>query len=181
MEAGIGSDASVARRPLASSRCIPHSSAKHAFFTPGPLCHIRGFRPGLQRSRRVGPGPGDQRPAVDPSALPGADFSAPAQGKTRKWQAGPGRRVSAQPRPGRDHPTRDHRSRGRAHRRPLRLRPGRCRGGGAPKPGRPEFVWTMLAEKMGEALDSFSVAELCRLAAMLGVPRADGAAQDYQI
>ena len=50
-----------------------------------------------------------------------------------------------------------------------------------PKPGRPEFVWTMLAEKMGEALDSFSVAELCRLAAMLGVPRADGAAQDYQI
>ena len=61
--------------------------------------------------------------------------------------------------------------------------PGQAAGEAAepPKPGRPEFVWTLLAEKMGEALDSFSVAELCRLAAMGGVPRADVGPQDYQI
>ncbi len=48
-------------------------------------------------------------------------------------------------------------------------------------PGQPDFVWPLLAERIGEVLSTFSVAEVCRLAAMQGVPRADSGAQDYQI
>ena len=45
----------------------------------------------------------------------------------------------------------------------------------------PEFVWPLLADRIGKSLDSFSVAELCRIASLQGVPRADEGAQDYQI
>jgi DNA-binding IscR family transcriptional regulator len=45
----------------------------------------------------------------------------------------------------------------------------------------PSFVWPMLADQIGKLLDNFSVAELCRLASLQGVPRADSHAQDYQI
>ncbi|HIG00132.1 MAG TPA: Rrf2 family transcriptional regulator [Myxococcales bacterium] len=48
-------------------------------------------------------------------------------------------------------------------------------------PGQPDFVWPLLAERIGEVLNTFSVAEVCRLAATQGVPRADSGAQDYQI
>jgi len=58
-------------------------------------------------------------------------------------------------------------------------------GGGAEEsissPRQPEFVWPLLADRIGESLDSFSVAELCRIASLQGVPRADEGAQDYQI
>jgi Rrf2 family protein len=59
--------------------------------------------------------------------------------------------------------------------------PGTGEPGEPVAPGRPEFVWPLLAERMGDVLDSLSVAELCRVASMQGVPRADFGLQDYQI
>jgi len=53
--------------------------------------------------------------------------------------------------------------------------------GEASQAGRPEFLWPLLAGKMGDVLDSFSVAELCHAASMAGVPRADAGPHDYQI
>ena len=49
------------------------------------------------------------------------------------------------------------------------------------KPGQPDFVWPLLAERVADLLGTFSVAEVCRIAAMQGVPRADSGVQDYQI
>jgi Rrf2 family protein len=47
--------------------------------------------------------------------------------------------------------------------------------------GRPRFVWPLLADRVGELLDGLTVAEVCRLASLQGVPRAGSGAQDYQI
>ena len=51
--------------------------------------------------------------------------------------------------------------------------------GGAP--GRPDFLWLLLAQRVGDLLESFSIAEVCRIASSQGVPRADAGAEDYQI
>ncbi|MDG2334041.1 MAG: Rrf2 family transcriptional regulator [Myxococcota bacterium] len=45
----------------------------------------------------------------------------------------------------------------------------------------PSFVWLLLADRIRDLLDDFSVAELCRIASLQGVPRAGSEAQDYQI
>jgi Rrf2 family protein len=47
--------------------------------------------------------------------------------------------------------------------------------------GRPEFVWSLLAERVGGVLDELTVAEICRLASSQGVPRAGSGVHDYQI
>jgi len=52
---------------------------------------------------------------------------------------------------------------------------------GGVSPGQPHFVWPMLSERVAGLLDSFSIAELCRIAATQGVPRAGSGGQDYQI
>lgn len=53
--------------------------------------------------------------------------------------------------------------------------------GGGVSPGQPHFLWPMLSERVAGLLDAFSIAELCRIAATQGVPRADSGGQDYQI
>ena len=64
-------------------------------------------------------------------------------------------------------------------------RPGGGGGGdGAEEvgaPGRPDFLWLLLAQRVGDLLESFSIAEVCRIASSQGVPRADAGAEDYQI
>jgi len=47
--------------------------------------------------------------------------------------------------------------------------------------GRPEFVWSLLAERVGALLDELTLAEICRIASSQGVPRAGSEGHDYQI
>jgi Rrf2 family iron-sulfur cluster assembly transcriptional regulator len=47
--------------------------------------------------------------------------------------------------------------------------------------GRPEFLWSELAERFSDVLDSISLADLCQRAAKEGVPRLSAPVPDYQI
>lgn len=53
------------------------------------------------------------------------------------------------------------------------------RGSGAP--GRPDFIWSELAARFSDVLDSISLADLCQRAAREGVPRLSAPVPDYQI
>lgn len=48
-------------------------------------------------------------------------------------------------------------------------------------PGRPDFIWPLLAEQFADVLDAVSLADLCQRAAKDGVPRLSDPVQDYQI
>lgn len=64
---------------------------------------------------------------------------------------------------------------------PLDRAAGTPANGEEAEPYRPGFLWPLLAERFGRALESFTVEELCNRAARDGVPRARPDTHSYVI